>query len=31
MWEDPVLEELHRIREDHAKSLNYDFKAIFAD
>lgn len=31
MWEDPVLEELHRIREEHAKSFNYDFKAIFAD
>jgi hypothetical protein len=22
---------LHRIREEHAKSFNYDFKAIFAD
>jgi hypothetical protein len=31
MWEDPILEELHRIREEHAKSFNYDFKAIFAD
>ncbi|MGB3294122.1 MAG: hypothetical protein WBB01_14135 [Phormidesmis sp.] len=31
MWEDPILEELHRIREEHAKSLNYDFAAIFAD
>ncbi|BAZ20210.1 hypothetical protein NIES4073_10860 [Kalymmatonema gypsitolerans NIES-4073] len=31
MWEDEVLEELHRIREEHAKSFNYDFKAIFAD
>jgi len=25
------LEELHRIREEHAKSFNYDFKAVFAD
>ncbi len=31
MWEDEVLEELHKIREEHAKSFNYDFKAIFAD
>ncbi|MBE9075780.1 hypothetical protein IQ241_00435 [Romeria aff. gracilis LEGE 07310] len=31
MWEDPVLEELYRIREEHAKAFNYDFKAIFAD
>ena len=31
MWEDPILEELHRIREEHAKSFDYDFKAIFAD
>jgi hypothetical protein len=22
MWEDPILEELHRIREEHAKSFN---------
>ncbi|WP_181280715.1 hypothetical protein [Aphanothece hegewaldii] len=31
MWEDELLEELHKIREKHAKSFNYDFKAIFAD
>jgi hypothetical protein len=31
MWEDEILEELHKIREEHAKSFNYDFKAIFAD
>lgn len=31
MWKDEILEELHRIREEHAKSFNYDFKAIFAD
>ncbi|MDJ0904302.1 MAG: hypothetical protein QNJ55_36525 [Xenococcus sp. MO_188.B8] len=31
MWENEVLEELHKIREQHAKSFNYDFKVIFAD
>ena len=31
MWEDEILEELHKIREQHAKSFNYDFKEIFAD
>jgi hypothetical protein len=31
MWEDEVLEELHKIREEHARSFNYDFSAIFAD
>ena len=31
MWEDEILEELHKIREEHAKSFDYDFKAIFAD
>ncbi len=28
MWEDEILEEIHRIREEHAKSFNYDLKAI---
>jgi hypothetical protein len=31
MWEDPVVDELHRMREHHAKSLDYDFAKIFAD
>lgn len=31
MWEDEILDELHRIRAEHARSFNYDFKAIFAD
>jgi hypothetical protein len=31
MWEDEILEELHRNREKHAKAFNYDFNAIFAD
>ncbi len=28
MWKDEVLEEIYRIREEHAKSFNYDLQAI---
>jgi len=31
MWKDPIIEELHKIREEHAKKFNYDLKAIFED
>jgi hypothetical protein len=31
MWQDEILEEIRKVREQHAKSFNYDFKAIFAD
>ena len=31
MWEDEILEEIYKIREEHAKSLNYDIKAICED
>lgn len=31
MWRDEIVEEIHRIREEYAKSLNYDLNAIFAD
>ncbi len=31
MWQDEILDEIHRIREEHAKSFNYDLKAMFAD
>lgn len=31
MWQDEILEELHRIREEHAKFFNYDIKAICGD
>lgn len=31
MWEDEIIEELHRIREEHAKSFDYDLDAMFAD
>lgn len=31
MWKDEVLEEIYRIREEHAKAFNYDLKAICDD
>lgn len=31
MWQDEILEELHRIREEHARSFNYDIRAICED
>ena len=29
MWHDEILEEIHRIREERAKSFNYDIDAMF--
>lgn len=31
MWQDPIVEEVHRIREKLAAEFNFDVKAIFAD
>ena len=31
MWQDPIVEEIHRIREEHAKKFNYDLHAICED
>lgn len=31
MWQDEIVEEIHQIRQEYAKSFNYDFDAIFAD
>lgn len=31
MWRDEIVEEIHRIREEYAKSFNYDLNAIFSD
>ena len=30
-WRDPIVEEIHRIREEHAARFNYDLDAIFRD
>ena len=31
MWKDPIVEEVRRIRDEHAKKFNYDIDAIFRD
>ncbi|MEG3439252.1 hypothetical protein V0288_19155 [Pannus brasiliensis CCIBt3594] len=31
MYKDEIVEEIHRIREEYARSLNYDLSAIVAD
>lgn len=31
MWEDPIVEEVRKVREEHARRFNYDLKAIAAD
>lgn len=31
MTNDPIVEEIHRIREEYAASFDFDIDAIFAD
>lgn len=31
MWADEVLEEVRRIREEHAARFNYDLRAVMED
>ncbi len=31
MWKDEIVEEIHRIRAEYAKSFSYDLNAIFVD
>jgi len=31
MWEDPIVEEVRKVREEHAASLGYDLEKIFQD
>ena len=31
MRKDPIVEEIHKIREAHAQRFNYDLDAMFAD
>ena len=31
MWKDPIVEEIRKIRQQHAKQFNYDLRAIVDD
>lgn len=31
MFQDEIVEEIHRIREEYSRSFDHDLKAIFAD
>jgi hypothetical protein len=31
MWKDPIVEEVRKIREEHAARFGYDLKAIYDD
>ena len=31
LWRDPIVEEIHRFREEYAKSFNYDPEKMFLD
>lgn len=31
MLQNEILDEIHKIREEHAKTFNYDLDAMFAD
>ena len=31
MYQDEIVEEIHRNREEYSRSFNHDLKAIFAD
>jgi hypothetical protein len=31
MEKDPILEELHRVREEYAARFNYDLQAMYRD
>ena len=31
MWEDPIVEEVRRVREEHAAKFHYDLDAIYRD
>lgn len=31
MYQDTIVEEIHKIREEYSRSFNHDLKAIFAD
>jgi hypothetical protein len=28
MWQDPIIKEIHKIRQEHAAKFNFDLRAI---
>lgn len=31
VWKDPIVEEVHATRDEHARAFHYDADATFAD
>jgi hypothetical protein len=31
MWQDPIVEQIHKIRQEHAGKFNFDLRAIFEE
>ena len=31
MWNDPIVEEVRKVRQEHAEKFGYDLKAIYDD
>ncbi|GAB4135903.1 MAG: hypothetical protein Fur0046_09180 [Cyanobacteria bacterium J069] len=31
MYQDAIVEEIHKVREEYSRSFNHDLKALFAD
>ncbi len=31
MWQDPIVEEVRKVREEHAAKFHYDLEAIYRD
>lgn len=31
MWKDPIIEEIHKYREEYAKKFNYNIEAMMED
>lgn len=31
MWNDPIIDEIHKFRDQHASKFDYDMRRIFED
>lgn len=31
MWQDPIVEQIHKFRQEHARKFDFDLRAIFED